>query len=194
FAKKLLRKGIAAQLPPDYPIDEHFKPQYKPWDQRLCFVPDADLFKAVRRGKAEIVTGHIERFMQTGIRLKSGRELAADIVVSATGLQLLAFGGMRIDVDGAALELSKTMSYKGMMLSGVPNFAYCIGYTNASWTLKADLASRYVCRVISHIDRKRVRYAMPRNDDPSIGEEPLIDFSSGYVQRAIENFPKQGTK
>jgi monooxygenase len=194
FARKLLRKGIAAQMPADYPIDTHFKPQYDPWDQRLCFVPDADLFKAVRRGQAEIVTDHIERFTPTGIRLKSGRELAADIVVSATGLQLLAFGGMQIRVDGHDVELSKTMSYKGMMLSGVPNFAYCIGYTNASWTLKADLASQYVCRVIKHLDGKNLRYAVPRNDDPSVGEEPLIDFSSGYVQRAIENFPKQGSK
>jgi monooxygenase len=194
FAKKLLRKGIAAQLPADYPIDEHFKPQYNPWDQRLCFVPDADLFKAVRRGKADIVTDHIERFTPTGIRLKSGRELDADIVVSATGLQLLAFGGMQIRVDGNDIELAKTMSYKGMMLSGVPNFAYCIGYTNASWTLKADLASQYVCRVINHLDRNGLRHAVPRNDDLSVGEEPLIDFSSGYVQRAIQDFPKQGSK
>jgi monooxygenase len=194
FAKKLLRKGIAAQLPADYPIDTHFKPQYDPWDQRLCFVPDADLFKAVRRGQAEIVTDHIERFTPTGIRLKSGRELAADIVVSATGLQLLAFGGMQIRVDGHDIELAQTMSYKGMMLSGVPNFAYCIGYTNASWTLKADLASQYVCRLINHLDRHDLHHAVPRNDDPSVGEEPLIDFSSGYVQRAIQSFPKQGTK
>ncbi len=194
LAKKLLHKGIAAQLPADYPVATHFQPSYNPWDQRVCFVPDADLFKAVRRGKAEIVTDHIERFTATGIRLKSGRELAADVVVSATGLQLLAFGGMRIDIDGRPLELAKTLSYKGMMLSGVPNFAYCIGYTNASWTLKADLASQYVCRVINHVDRNGIRYAVPRNDDPSVGEEPLIDFSSGYVQRAIQDFPKQGSK
>ena len=194
FAKKLLRKGIAAQLPADYPIDEHFRPRYNPWDQRLCFVPDADLFKAVRRGQADIVTDHVERFTPDGIRLKSGRELAADIVVSATGLQLLAFGGMQIRVDGEDVNLARTMSYKGMMLSGVPNFAYCIGYTNASWTLKADLASQYVCRIIARLDRNGGGYAVPHNDDPSVGEEPLIDFSSGYVQRAIESFPKQGSK
>ncbi|MES0873366.1 flavin-containing monooxygenase [Sinimarinibacterium thermocellulolyticum] len=194
FAKKLLRKGVAAQLPPEYPVDEHFKPRYNPWDQRLCFVPDADLFKALRRGKAEIVTDHIECFTKAGIRLKSGRELAADIVVCATGLQLLAFGGMQIRVDGEDIELAKTMSYKGMMLSGVPNFAYCLGYTNASWTLKADLASQYVCRLIDHLDRNGLDYAVPHNDDPSVGEEPLIDFSSGYVQRAIHDFPKQGSK
>lgn len=194
LAKKLLRKGVAVQLPRDFDVDTHFGPHYNPWDQRLCFVPDADLFKAVRRGKADVVTDHIDSFTEHGIRLRSGRELEADVVVSATGLQLLAFGGAQLTVDGKDVELNKTMSYKGMMLSGLPNFAYCIGYTNASWTLKADLASNYICRLINLMDRRGYRSAVPRNNDPSVHEEPLIDFASGYVQRAIDHFPRQGSK
>ncbi|MEQ1437905.1 NAD(P)/FAD-dependent oxidoreductase [Fontimonas sp. SYSU GA230001] len=194
LAKKLLRKGVAAQLPADFDVDTHFKPRYNPWDQRVCFVPDNDLFRAIRQGRASIVTDRIEGFTEHGVRLQSGAELAADIVVTATGLQLLALGGAQLTVDDRPVDLAKTLSYKGLMLGGVPNMAYCIGYTNASWTLKADLASTYVCRLLNHMARCGYRQCVARNTDPRVREEPLIDFSSGYVQRAIDQFPKQGSR
>ncbi len=193
FMKRVIRKGLERQLPPDYPIDEHFKPSYDPWDQRLCLVPNGDLFAAIRSGRASVVTDRIETFTDTGLRLASGAELEADVIVTATGLNLLALGGAQLSVDGEQVELPKTMSYKGMMLSGVPNMAMALGYTNASWTLKCDLTCEYVCRLLRHMDSQGYDRCVPVRD-PSVGELPFIDFSSGYVQRSIEQFPKQGSK
>lgn len=194
LAKKLIRAGVRQQLPKGFDVDKHFAPSYNPWDQRVCLVPDGDLFQALRSGKAEIVTDYIETFTEQGIRLKSGQELAADVVVSATGLKMLALGGVRFVVDGEPIELSKKLSYKGMMISDVPNMALAIGYTNASWTLKVDLSSAYLCRLLNHMERHGYRQCTPRRNDPSVRELPLLDFSSGYVQRAIDAFPKQGSK
>ncbi|MGQ0502370.1 MAG: flavin-containing monooxygenase [Panacagrimonas sp.] len=194
WIKAMIRKELRKRLGPDYDIDRHFKPSYNPWDQRLCLVPDGDLFKALRKGRASVVTGHIDTFTETGIRLQSGEELQADLVVTATGLELEALGGMQVTVDGHRVELAKTMSYKGMMIGGVPNLAITLGYTNASWTLKADLTSEYVCRLLNFMDAKGFRQCVPNNRDPGIGERPFIDFSSGYIQRALDRFPKQGSK
>jgi cation diffusion facilitator CzcD-associated flavoprotein CzcO len=193
YVRRLVRKGVASQLPDGFDVDAHFEPAYDPWDQRMCFVPDGDLFKAIRNGDVEVVTDHIERFTPAGLRLTSGRELEADVVVTATGLQLLAFGGMALDVDGSAVHLPDTMSYQGMLLSGVPNFAYVIGYTNASWTLKADLVSEYVCRLLSFLRERGYDTVVPERD-PSVVEEPFMDFSSGYVQRSLHLLPKQGSR
>ena len=157
-------------------------------------MPDGDLFEAIREGRASVVTDHIETFTETGLRLASGAELEADLIVTATGLNLLALGGMELAVDGREVELSETMSYKGMMLSGVPNLALALGYTNASWTLKCDLTCEYVCRLLNHMDEHGYRQCMPQNRDPSVAELPFIDFSSGYVLRSIDKFPKQGSK
>ena len=192
--KKLIRKGLERQLPDGYDIDRHFKPDYNPWDQRLCLVPNGDLFQAIKQGRASVVTDRIETFTETGLRLVSGAEIEADVVVTATGLNLLALGGAQLVVDGKQVELAKTMSYKGMMLSGVPNMAMSLGYTNASWTLKCDLTCEYVCRLLNHMDEHGYRQCTPRNRDPSVTELPFIDFSSGYVQRSIDSFPKQGSK
>ncbi|WP_020648939.1 flavin-containing monooxygenase [Solimonas variicoloris] len=194
LVRKLLRARVQRALGPGYDVDTHFNPHYKPWDQRLCLVPNGDLFAAIRAGRAEVVTDHIERFTEHGIRLRSGRELDADVVVTATGLQLEVLGGIAFAVDGQPVDFAKTLSYKGMMCSGVPNLAFAIGYTNASWTLKCDLSSEFVCRLLEHMDRHGYRQCVPLRRDPSIAEEPLIDFSSGYVQRAIERFPKQGSR
>src|ERR671919_605286 len=192
--KALIRKGLENRLPPGYDIDTHFKPRYNPWDQRMCLVPDGDLFEAICDGRASVVTDTIETFTEAGLRLESGAELEADLVVTATGLDLLPLGGMELSVDGREVELPKTMGYKGMMLSGVPNMAVAIGYTNASWTLKCDLTCEYVCRLLNHMDEHGYRQATPQNNDPSVREEPFIDFTSGYVLRAIDRFPRQGSK
>ena len=193
LAKRLIRKGVASQLPEGYDVDTHFKPAYDPWDQRLCLVPDGDLFASIRHGGVDVVTDHIDRFTGTGIRLRSGRELEADVVVTATGLNLLAFGGIDLVVDGDEVSLPDTMAYKGMLLSGVPNFAYVIGYTNASWTLKADLVSEYVVRLLRHL-RERGLDVVVAEKDPSVAEEPFMDFASGYVQRSLHLLPKQGSR
>ncbi len=174
-------------------VAAHFTPSYKPWDQRVCLVPDGDLFVALREGRASIVTGHIDTFTETGLRLTSGEEIPADLVVTATGLRLKFLGGLEMEVDGRRVEPSKTMAYKGMMCSDVPNLALAIGYTNASWTLKCDLTSEYVCRLLNHMDRHGYTTCCPRRNDPSLKEEPLIDFSSGYIRRSIDAFPRQGT-
>jgi cation diffusion facilitator CzcD-associated flavoprotein CzcO len=192
--KAILRKGIERQLPRGFELDPHFKPRYDPWDQRLCLVPDGDLFKALRGGGASIVTDTIDTFTSDGIRLSSGDELKADIVVTATGLDLLAFGGIQFVVDDREVSLPDTMGYKGMMLTGVPNAAAAIGYTNASWTLKCDLTCEYVCRLLAHMDEQGYASVTPVNNDPSVAPQPFIDFSSGYVLRAIDTFPKQGSK
>jgi monooxygenase len=194
LVKRLIRTGIERHLPQGYDIDRHFKPSYRPWDQRMCLVPDGDLFDAICAGSASIVTDHIDTFTETGLRLQSGAELEADLIVTATGLNLLTLGGMKIAVDGREVEVSETMSYKGMMLSGVPNLAIAFGYTNASWTLKCDLTCAYVCRLLNHMDANGYRQSTPHNSDPSIGEEPFIDFTSSYVLRSIDQFPKQGSK
>jgi monooxygenase len=192
--KKLVRKAQEKSLPEGYDIDTHFTPRYQPWDERLCMVPDGDLFTALRHGTASIVTDRIATFTETGLELESGATLDADIVVTATGLNLKAFGGIRLSVDGAPINLHDHMAYKGLMLSDVPNFAFVVGYTNASWTLKADLVSEYVCRLLSHMDRHGFAQAVPHNDDPSITTRPLLDFAAGYVQRSLDQFPTQGSK
>jgi cation diffusion facilitator CzcD-associated flavoprotein CzcO len=190
--KAIIRKGLQRALPPDYDIDTHFKPRYNPWDQRLCLVPDGDLFKVLRDGSASVVTDTIETFTEKGVRLTSGQELEADIIITATGLQMLAFGGLAMTVDGEDVKLSETVGYKGMMLSGVPNMAASIGYTNASWTLKCDLICEYVCRLLNHMDSIGMRQVTPRWREDTLPDRPFVDLTSGYVLRSVENFPKQG--
>ncbi|MGH3721407.1 MAG: flavin-containing monooxygenase [Pseudonocardiaceae bacterium] len=189
--KSLFRKGATAQLPEGYDVGTHFTPRYNPWDQRLCLVPNGDLFKAIRGGRASVVTDHIETFTEHGIRLASGAELAADIVVTATGLNVLAIGGMTLSVDGADIDLGRTVTYKGLMLSGVPNFALTFGYINASWTLRADLISEYVCRLLNHMGRHGYQACTPLAPDTP-QREPMIGLQSGYVQRSVAVLPKQG--
>jgi monooxygenase len=192
--KKFLRRGVMRALPPGFDVDTHFKPRYNPWDQRVCAVPDADLFRSISKGSTEIVTDRIETFTEQGIRLESGAELEADVVVTATGLNLLFLGGVRISIDGDQPEIARALTYKGMMLNDHPNFAYTMGYTNASWTLKADLTFEYVCRLLNHMAATGSRICVPRVSDPSITEEPLLDFNSTYVLRSLEHLPKQGSK
>jgi monooxygenase len=192
--KQFIRKGVERSLPAGYDIDKHFKPKYNPWDQRMCLVPNGDLFKAIRDGDATVVTDTIETFTEDGIKLDSGEQLEADVIVTATGLNLLFLGGMELVVDGEPVNISEKMAYKGMMLSGVPNCAFTVGYTNASWTLKADLTSEYVCRVLAHMDSHGYRKSVPELSDPSVTEMPLLDFTSGYVLRSLHEFPKQGSK
>lgn len=192
--RRMLREGAVKSLPHGYQVDKHFNPRYKPWDQRLCLVPDADLFAAIRSGRASVVTDQIESLTENGIRLKSGEQLEADIIVSATGLQMLAIGGIRLTVDGKAVDVGNSFVYKGTMVSNVPNFAFCIGYTNASWTLRADLASTYVCRVLNHMERHGYRTCMPVCDPASLEAKPLLNLNSGYVMRAASHLPKQAGK
>ena len=192
--KAFLRKAAQRQLPKGYDIDTHFKPRYNPWDQRLCVVPDGDLFRAIRHGQASVVTDHIETFTEAGIRLQSGTELEADIIVTATGLNLQMLGGAEVIVDGHPVAPGDTVGYKGMMFSGIPNAALSVGYTNASWTLKCDLICEYVCRLIAHMDEHGYAYCMPVAPDASEPLQPLLDFSSGYVLRAIDELPKQGMR
>lgn len=189
----MLRRGVVRALPEGYEVDTHFNPSYDPWDQRLCMVPDGDLFKTLSAGRAEIVTDTIKTFTERGITLDSGRELEADIIVSATGLNLLLFGGAKLSVDGEEVDYPRTMAYKGMMLSGVPNMAFTVGYTNASWTLKADLVAEYVCRLLNHMDLHGYTECMPV-PDPTVEEVPLLDFSAGYVLRSVDKLPKQGSR
>jgi cation diffusion facilitator CzcD-associated flavoprotein CzcO len=191
--KAVIRKAASRQLPPGFDVETHFNPTYDPWDQRLCLVPGGDLFAAIRSGRASVVTDAIESFTERGLALVSGAVLEADLIVTATGLQLLALGGIELAVDGRDVELSETMSYKGMMLSGVPNLAVALGYTNASWTLKCDLTCAYVCRLLNHMRDHGYRQCVPRRD-PSVPERPFIDFSSGYILRSIDEFPTQGSK
>jgi cation diffusion facilitator CzcD-associated flavoprotein CzcO len=192
--KRFVRRGLERRLPSGYDIDTHFKPRYEPWDQRLCLVPDGDLFEAICAGHASVVTDGIEAFTEKGLALESGAELEADVIVTATGLNLLFLGGAQLVVDGEEVELPARMTYKGMMLDGVPNLAFTTGYTNASWTLKADLTSEYVCRLLAHMDAHGYRRCVPEIKDPSIAEQPLLNFTSGYVLRSLHKFPKQGSK
>jgi cation diffusion facilitator CzcD-associated flavoprotein CzcO len=194
LAKRLIRRGLEAELPAGYDFDTHFKPRYEPWDQRLCLVPDGDLFRAIRDGDASIVTDRVAEFTADGIRLESGGELPADVVITATGLNLLPLGGLTLTVDGDEVELSRRVGYKGIMLSGVPNLAIAIGYSNASWTLKCDLAAFFVCRLLNHMDRHGYRQCTPRWPERDLPEEPFLDLTSGYVQRSIDRFPKQGPR
>ncbi|GAA3396443.1 NAD(P)/FAD-dependent oxidoreductase [Cryptosporangium minutisporangium] len=190
--KKVFRAGVIRQLPPGFDVDTHFAPRYDPWDQRLCISPDGDLFAALSAGTASIVTGEIETFTADGVRLASGQELPADVVVTATGLNLLFLGGATITVDGRELVPAETLAYKGMMLSGVPNFALAVGYTNASWTLKADLVARYVTRLLRYLDEHGYAYCVPEGPEVPEGAAPLIDLKSGYVLRNAEDMPRQG--
>ena len=183
--------GIRAQLGPDYDVGRHFTPRYKPWDQRLCLVPDGDLFKAIRQGRASVETDGIARFTETGLDLASGKHLPADIVVTATGLRVKMMGGVQVRVDGDPVDLAQTFLYRGMMVSGVPNLALAIGYTNASWTLKCELTAAYVCRLLRHMDATGQAWCVPRRG-AATGEEPLIGFTSGYIERARHLMPKQG--
>jgi cation diffusion facilitator CzcD-associated flavoprotein CzcO len=194
YVKAGLLKLVREQLGPDYDVATHFTPRYNPWEQRLCLVPDGDMFQAIKTGRASVVTGQIETFTEKGIRLKSGEELEADIVVTATGLVLQAFGGAEILVDGRGVELSKALAYKGVMLSGVPNMASVFGYINASWTLKADLICTYVCRLLNLMDRKGARQVTPNSGGETAAAHFVENFSAGYMQRSIENWPKQGSK
>ena len=194
LVKAMLRKAAIAQLPEGYDVDVHFSPAYNPWDQRLCLAPDGDLFRAIRHGQASVVTGHIATFTATGIQLESGEELDADIIVTATGLRMLVLGGITLSVDGREVKPPETMAYKGLMVSGVPNFAYTFGYTNASWTLKADLVAEYVVRLLRYMSARGYDSAVPVNDDPAVLERPLLTFESGYVQRSLHEFPKAGSR
>jgi len=192
--KALLRRGVEQRLPAGYDVDTHFKPRYKPWDERLCLVPDGDLFEAISSGRASVVTDRIETFTEHGLRLESGEELQAEVVITATGLNLLVLGGMSIAVDGHEIDLSQTVGYKGMMLSGVPNLALTLGYTNASWTLKGDLVANYVCRLLSYMDEWGYRQCTPRAPGPSLPLTPFLDLAAGYVMRSIDELPKQGPR
>lgn len=194
FMRKQLMTMAQRRLPQGYDVHKHFGPSYRVWDERLCLAPNGDLFRTIRKGQAEVVTDTIDRFTETGIRLASGRELAADVIVTATGLNLQLFGGAEIRLDGEPLDLTTTMAYKGMMLSGVPNMAFTIGYTNASWTLKADLVSEFVCRVLGYLDSQGYDRVEPVNPASDIEERPLLDFTPGYVLRALDRLPKAGSR
>lgn len=192
-ARKMLTGLSAKALDDPEAVREHFTPTYDPWDQRLCAIPDADLFQALKAGRASVVTDHIETFTPDGVRLRSGRELAADVVVTATGLRLLALGGVEPSVDGRRVELSDQFIWRGAMITGLPNLAVCVGYTNASWTLRADLTARLVCRVVDHMDRNGYA-SVVATPDRALDRRPLLDLASGYVQRAIDTFPRQGDR
>ena len=183
---------VRDELGPDYDM-KHFTPRYNPWDERLCAVPDSDLFNVIRNGKVSVVTEHIDRFVENGILLKSGETLQADIIVTATGLKLLTGGSAEFEIDGEPVNFGETVNYKGVMFSGVPNLGMTMGYTNSSWTLKADLTSEFICRLLNHMDKQGYDSATPMLPaDGSIELQPLIDFSSGYIQRALADMPKQG--
>ncbi len=194
YMRKTLMTMAQRRLPAGYDVEKHFGPRYNPWDERLCLAPNGDLFRTIREGKADVVTDTIDRFTKTGIKLNSGEELEADIIVTATGLNLRLFGGAEILRNGEPMDLTKAMAYKGMMLSGVPNMAFTIGYTNASWTLKADLVSEFVCRVLNYMDSCGYDNVVPQHPDQSVEERPLMDFTPGYVLRALDTLPKQGSR
>jgi monooxygenase len=194
LVKNFLLGRVRQELGDDYDVKTHFTPRYNPWDQRLCAVPEGDLFASIREGRAEVVTDHIERFTAGGIELKSGRVLAADIIVLATGLNMKFMGGTQLWVDGTAINPASLYIYRGMMFGNVPNLAQVFGYTNASWTLKSDLTGEYICRLLNHMRSTGARVATPRLPEGAVEEEPMIDFSSGYVLRALGQLPRQGSK
>jgi monooxygenase len=194
FVKRMLLRNLTRQLPDDYDVATHFTPTYNPWDQRLCVVPNGDLFKAISLGSASVVTDTIDTFTKQGLRLTSGVELEADVIVTATGLELLFLGGLALSVDGEAVHLPDKLTYKGMMIQDVPNLAIAIGYTNASWTLKCDLTCDYVCRLLNHMRATGTLVSTPRNHDASVTTEPLLGLSSGYIQRSAHLLPRQGSK
>jgi monooxygenase len=191
--KQQILRLAKSQLNPEFDAERHLSPRYAPWDQRLCLIPDGDLFKAIRSGRVSVVTDEIAAFTGKGIRTRSGQLLEADIVVTATGLKLKLLGGIRLTLDGKPVDLSGSFIYKGMMFSDIPNLAYSIGYTNASWTLKCELIARYVCRILNHLKDRGYSTATPRVHGKP-GEEPAIALTSGYVQRALPSLPKQGSK
>jgi monooxygenase len=193
-ARRFLTTAAASQLPAGYPLDPNFSPTYNPWDQRMCLVPDGDLFESITAGTSSIVTGRIETFTGTGIRLTSGEEIRADLVVLATGLQLVAWGGITLSVDDTVVDPGTTFVYRGCMLSDVPNLAFCVGYVNASWTLRADLSSRYVCRLLNHMAAHSYVKAVPRHVGQEEGVTPVFALKSGYVERAAAFLPKQGAR
>jgi len=192
--RSLILQGIREALGPDHDIERHFAPRYNPWDQRMCLTPDGALFEAIKAGALSVVTEGIDRFVEAGIRLESGEVLPADIIVTATGLQMKLMHGVEILVDGAPVDLGDTRSYMGMMYSGIPNLASAFGYTNASWTLKAELICEYVCRLLNHMERRGYDQCRPRLDAEATETEAFVDFTSGYVQRALESLPKQGKR
>jgi cation diffusion facilitator CzcD-associated flavoprotein CzcO len=193
-AKRFFRRSLARELPPEVDLDVHFQPRYAPWDQRVCLVPDSDLFRAMKGGRVSVVTDQIVKFTRQGILLESGRELPTDIIVTATGLKLLAWGGIRLAVDGTVLEPRQCYAYKGLMLSDIPNCAVCLGYVNASWTLRAELVARYVCRLLNYMKRRGYARCVPRWDADAGQGRPLLGLTSGYVQRALDLLPKQGSR
>lgn len=193
LARKMILSQLRAQLGEQFDIDTHFNPSYNPWEQRLCLVPNGDLFRALRKGRASVETDQIEAFTEKGIRLQSGKELEADIIVTATGLNMLILGGAEVWVDNAQVDLAQTLNYRGSMLSDIPNLALIMGYTNASWTLKADLVSHYICRLINYMDRQGYAYCVPR-EQGEVQKEPILDLKSGYVLRALNWLPKQGDR
>ncbi|MET0995160.1 MAG: NAD(P)/FAD-dependent oxidoreductase, partial [Mycobacterium sp.] len=192
--RKTLMGMVKRQLPEGYDVDKHFNPRYNPWDQRLCLVPNGDLFRAIRHGSVDVVTDTIDRFTASGIKLNSGEEITADIIVTATGLNLQLFGGAPITIDGEEADLTKAMAYKGMMLSGLPNFIYTVGYTNASWTLKADLVSEFGCRLLNHMDANGYDTVVAEHPGNSVDERPFMEFTPGYVLRSLDVLPKQGSR
>jgi len=193
-ARRQIIERVRAELGPGYDVDTHFTPRYGVWDQRVCLVPDGDLFQAIRDRRVSVVTEPIDTLTENGIRLRSGQELQAELIVTATGLELLFLGGVELVVDGARVEPRRTMSYKGTLLSDVPNLAWTFGYTNASWTLKADLTADYVCRLLRHMDAIGARQCTPRRNDPGLQELPWLDFTSSYVRRTLDRFPTQGSR
>lgn len=193
LVRKLMLKLAGLQLGKDFDM-RHFSPRYKPWDERVCCVPDGDLFKVLRQGKASVVTDQIERFCEKGILLKSGQVLEADVIVTATGLDLVMFGGAELAIDGQPFDVTKSMGYRGIMLRDLPNLAAIVGYTNASWTLKADLSSEYFCRLINHLDAIGMQQCTPRQSHGLVKEEPFLNLNSGYIQRAADKMPKQGDR
>jgi monooxygenase len=192
--RKVLTRLVKGQLPRGYDVEKHFGPSYNPWEQRLCVVPNGNLFRTIRDGKTEVVTDTIERFTATGVELTSGRELPADIIITATGLNLQLFGGATVTIDGQPVDLATKMAYKGMMLSGLPNVVYTVGYTNASWTLKADLVSEFVCRLLNYMDTNGFDTVVPEHPGSAVDERPFMDFNPGYVARAFDQLPKQGSR
>lgn len=192
--KKLLIKGIKKELGDSFPVEKHFSPSYNPWDQRVCLVPNGDLFAAIKNGKADVVTDTITNITETGIQLQSGQHLNADLIVTATGLNLQLLGGIELWVDGVMPDISKTVSYKSIMFSNIPNITMAFGYTNASWTLKIDLTNQYMCRLINYMDKNGYHQCTPKQNDPNMPLLPFTDFSAGYIQRQIHNLPRQGNR